>query len=197
MGGQRPSVHRPGSELKFLDDELVAKATIPTTGAIITETFNHIAQGTGESQRIGRKATLTSIHLKGYIRLEAATHEDNSTDRVRVMVVQDKQANGAAATVAQVLESQDINSFRNLENTSRFHVLYDKTSALNSSASISTYTGAMSRSLAINIRRNIDIEYSGTSGAIAEQRSNNVFLIAISESGNSSIFYHTRTRFRG
>ena len=50
-----------------------------------------------------------------------------SADEVRVILYLDKQTNGAAAGITDILESDDFQSFNNLANKSRFRTLMDRT----------------------------------------------------------------------
>ena len=51
-------------EKKFFDGELTSTAVL-SAGAIITPSMNLITTGTGESNRIGRKCKVVSLHIKG------------------------------------------------------------------------------------------------------------------------------------
>lgn len=187
----------PGTELKFLDN-IDAPVTAPTTG-IIQPSLALIPQGVGESQRIGRKTTVKKIFIRGVIALPSASLTNQSSDIIRIMVYQDKQANGAAAAVTDLIETADQSSFMNLQNSMRFRVLSDKKYSLNSSACAWTgsswTTGINSRAFKVSISCNIPLEFSGATGAITELRSNNIGVMLISESGLATAGYYTRIRF--
>ena len=68
---------------------------------------------------------LTKIDIRGYYRLGTTSVLSETSDVVRFIVYQDKQTNGASASVLNLLETADILSFRNLENKDRFKVLVD------------------------------------------------------------------------
>ena len=181
-------------ELKFLDT-LQTSNTIQATGEITSTSLNLIDAGTGESERIGRSVILKSIHGKGFIRLPETMTTSEFADQYRIIVYQDKQANGAAATVAQILQSTDIQSFRNLENTMRFHIMYDKTKTINATASLSTESGRQLHKVKINITCQIPLEFSGTGGGIADLRSNNVGVLMITEAGLAVSQMQWRVRY--
>lgn len=186
-------------ELKFFDT-VRATETIATTGTILNTSLNLIAEGTGEQNRVGRKCTVESVHLKGQVQLPAATSP--TTDRVRLITILDKQANGGAAAVTDYLETADINSFRNLTELGRFTLLNDQTCDVNTRAgagdsAMSDIYAPESKTIRVNKRLQIPLEFSASLGIISELRSNNIFVIALSQTGQATVSYTARIRFRG
>lgn len=184
-----------GGEMKFLDTN-IDDAVILQNGTIQNSgTVNVIAQGTGESQRVGRKVTIKQLHWRYTVsRPENLSSADlSSGDIVRVILYEDKQCNGSAAAVTDILETNDYQSFRNLANSGRFSILYDKTHDLNllngiSEASNSVSTSAVFRSTQFHKVCHIPIEYNGTNGTIAEIRSNNLGVLLLSRDGDKTSF---------
>lgn len=187
-----------GTELKFFDTSK-ALTTVAATGTILDDSLNHIAQGTGESDRIGRKCTLKSINLHGLLQLPAATAAVNTDDVVRFIVFLDKQCNGAAAGVTDILETNDFFSFNNLANKSRFRILCDKKLTINAQGATATagaYTyGEQRKGFNLYLRCNLPLEFDNTTGAITELRSNNIGVLAISNQGTARIQYTSRVRY--
>ncbi len=189
----------PG-ELKFhdltIDDAVVSGAG--TIGA----SFNLIAQGVTESERIGRKCTLKSIWWKYSIGLpeQDAVATPVLGDCVRQIVFLDKQANGAAAVVTDVLETAAFNSFRNLANQDRFTILQDKNHDIQYAGLASDGAGVVSQAGVTqnyqwHKKCNVPIEFSSTTGALSEVRSNNIGSIHISRNGVASFLSEIRVRF--
>lgn len=162
-------------ELKFHE---IAIGAAPTGAGVITASLNVIAQGTGEKQRIGRKCTIRQVLLSGDVQLGSSAVAGTGANRVRMLVYLDKQCNGAAAGVDDVLDTGNgipLDNFRELSNQARFQILIDKTWALNPTACDSTAaTGPLSYRVLVNYRMskrvNIPLEYSGTNGTIDEIR---------------------------
>ncbi len=189
-----------GMELKFHDVDFNS-VSIPIAG-VIQNSINFIAQGVSESQRIGRKCTIRAINWhwqleRGEIDDAAALSTPNS---VRVIMYQDKQANGATAVVTDVLESADFQSFRNLSNSQRFVILYDKTITLNitnlaSPSAADTSSSAVKRNGAFYKKCNIPLEFNAAAGNMAEIRSNNLGLLLISDDNDTDINSKIRLRF--
>lgn len=162
-------------------------------GTIVEDNMVEISQGVGESQRIGKECVIRKIHLRGQWSLPNGT---TSNERCRLMFILDTQCNGATATVGNVLETADIDSFLNLENTKRFKILYDRTVTLNAQANVSaTNTYPITKNVKWNKMCNIKINWSSTTGAIAELCCNNIFCMAISESGVGVFAGRYRLRF--
>jgi len=168
-----------GSELKFFDTALSIPfdltAEVPATGGQI----NLIPQGVTESTRVGRKCVLKSIHLKGDMLMAPAAGAGSCT--VFLYLVLDKQCNGAAAGVTDVLTSASLNSaLTNLENSDRFQILKKFAWSFTGQAGAAAAVQTVSKNMEYYKKVNIPIEYdsSASTGAIGTIRSNNVFLIA-------------------
>ena len=184
-------------ELKFHDLD-IDDATIASNGTIAQASCNIIAQGVTEVQRIGRKCTIRSINWRFNIRLPEGTAVTTTADSVRIIVYLDKQTNGAAATVTAILESDDFQSFNNLANKSRFRTLMDRQYDINTELS---GDGTTVDSPRFNMndtffkKVNIPIEFDSTTGAITEQRSNNIGVLLLSKNGLCTFASKMRLRF--
>ncbi len=190
-----------GGELKFHDVD--KDDAVIVNGGSVTATLIIIPQGTTEIQRIGRKCTIRSINWRFQVSIPPinATGAAPSGDTVRVILYLDKQTNGATATVLNILETADYQSFNNLGNKSRFRTLMDRTYSLNYAAG-SGSGGATDNDYAEVVfddtffkKVNIPIEYDNTTGAIGEIRSNNIGLLLITENGAGGLVSKFRFRF--
>lgn len=184
-------------ELKFLDT--AQSVTTPGNNGTVYTNLVVIPQGDTESMRNGRKVQLKSISIRGSLYIEPQTSTANTSDVVRIMLVQDKQANGLVFTAPMVLAgTPTYNNFRNLANTSRFNVLYDKSFVINSVGGVAADTFETRKVWNINRKLNLPMEYdaTATTGAITTQRSNSLAILAISENGAlSKIDYTARVRY--
>lgn len=193
-----------GGELKFHDVDLDT-ATVASAGAV-TATINIIPQGVAEDERVGRKCTIKSIQWKYQVLLKEANGGATpaNSDTVRIILFQDKQANGATAlvaTVAGILESADYQSFFNLANEGRFNILLDRRHTMNYHTltatqdvdtfdSCETFTdGTFYKSC------NIPLEFDAAAGVITEIRSNNLGVLLISKGAFCSFNSKFRLRF--
>ena len=186
-------------ELKFHDIDIV-DVFIDVSGTILAPSCNLIAQGTGESERIGRKCRIKSIDWRMSFRKNASTATAGD-DVVRIILYLDKQTNGAAATILDILDTADYQSFPNLANSSRFSFLMDRTFAINSHAGGGNGTTqdlySFMKTLRFRKRCNIPLEFNLTAGVIAELRSNNLGVLTISREGTSGMESTMRLRFSG
>lgn len=189
-----------GGERKFHDVDL-DDATI-ASGGTVTASVNLIAQGVTESQRVGRKCTLKTIQWNYTVSLpeDDAQATPPAGDIVRVILFLDKQANGATAAVTDVLESADYQSFLNLANSQRFHILHDKRYSLNYLTLASDGAGVVSsgqvqREHQVYKTCNIPVEFNSTTGAIGEIRSNNVGVLLITKNNAAGFASKFRLRF--
>lgn len=176
-------------------------ALVQSSGHIDTPQWPLIAQAVTESARIGRKVTVTSINFR-YILENVGVLDSSVTqsqDIVRIIVYLDKQANGAIATVTDLLETASVLSFRNLHNVDRFQFLMDRTHDVkNGSAAGNSSTSDYGRSLSSFTwfkKCSVPLEYTGTAGLLSEMTSNNVGAMVISEI-NSATTLSSQYRLR-
>ncbi len=190
-------------ETKFFDTDLDAIfGTIATT--MESSNLVIIPQGNTESQRIGRKVVLTRVDCKGILTLPASAADTNTSEIVRLLLVCDKQTNGAAFTGTDIWETDNWRSFNNLANSSRFRVLQSKTFVMNSSAGSgrgSTDTLSFAESvyewkMGVNLKLPIEYDNTATTGAVTTQRSNSLWLVSQSTTGLAIMFVsNSRVRF--
>ncbi len=188
------------AELKFHDVDL--DDAVVGTGGTVTPTVNIIVQGITESQRIGRKCTLRAYQWRYVLTLpeQDAVVTPETGDSIRIIVFIDKQANGATAAVLDILETASILSFRNLSNSGRFSFLCDKLHNINFAGLASDGAGVVSQALVNHeytfySKLELPIEFSGTTGAIGEIRSNNIGVLLLSQQGRVTFNSKIRLRF--
>jgi len=112
----------------------------PAVAQLQTGSLNQIAQGDQTYQRNGRKVNIRKIFARLVVRLPETTVAADTFDVYRVMLILDKQANGAVTTVADVLgftgQTVSASSFMNLENSHRYRVLADVFRTINMNAGV-------------------------------------------------------------
>ncbi len=194
MGGDR------AGELKF-NDKAIDDAVISQTGTITTSPCV-IPQGTLETERIGRKCTIRHFSWKYRLdlpELDAGATPPNS-DIVRVIIYQDKQTNGAAPTVLDILQTADLTSHYQLVNKGRFNIFLDRTHDLNYTAMASDGAGVVStcsieKYFTFNKACNVTMEYSGVTGNITTMKSNHIGVLVMSATGNAGMVSTVRVRY--
>lgn len=196
VGGNFGRYSGANAELKFIDLD-IDDSSISASGTVFNS-VNLIPQGTTESERIGRKCTIKKIGWRFRVHLPAGTIQ-TGLNTARIIMFLDKQCNGATAAVLNILETADFQSFRNLTETGRFRILMDRTYDMNYSAGMGNGTSndtvgiACSDTLYKDV--NIPLEFSSTTGAITEIRSNNIGILTISSLGVCALESKVRIRF--
>ncbi len=214
-----------GGEKKFYDMEL-DDASLASTGNFLGKTsigpntnsgtIVDLVQGTSESQRIGRKCTITKIHARMNFEFLPGSNpnlgmSDNAHETIRFILYWDKQCNGAAASFTDLIETDVYNSYRNLANVKRFVILYDKIWAWNSTAvgaadavdqqvgtAINQVSNRVIADYQINFSINvfIPIEFANTDGALTGIRSNNIGIMVWAKHGSRMKVSPSKMRLR-
>lgn len=191
-----------GPELKFHDVDADLAGADYSAGTIVnTSSLNLIAQGVTEGTRVGRKCVIRSINWRGAVKLVAnAAGTVTNGALLRILIVLDKQCNGAAPAVTDVLETANYASFNNLANKSRFRTLMDRTYKVDCMAAAGDGTANDTPDVYVPCsffkKVNIPLEFSSTTGAIAEIRSNNIFMLAIGNTTTTNVSMDSKVRLR-
>lgn len=186
------------SESKFFD--FSHNNAVMVTGGEILNSINLIAQGATEKTRIGRKIVLSSIHLNAWVRNVASPVLTDGFALGRFILYVDHQCNGATATVTDILASANYQSFRNLEQASRFTILFDKTIVVNAGAAqgdgttFSSYSSG--KAWKYNKKCNLPILFDGATGVMTEVCCNNIGLLEILGSDGAAMESNIRFRLR-
>ncbi len=201
----RPSTLSVG-EKKFFDNIFTDTNGIPNTGQILIDSINEIPQDVTESGRVGRVAYIKSMHCRGRLTIASVPSASTVTgDLIRLIFFLDKQANGAAASTALILQDTDILSFLNLENSNRFQILREIQCDMNHESAggdvggTDTNWGVGNKLFKFNIKfpgKGLKIDFNGATGAITEIRSNNIGVLGISVNGVTTITTELCTRLR-
>lgn len=187
----------PG-EFKSIDLSSSAD-TIDTTGSVTL--LNGCARGNDINQREGREITMKSIQIRGAVSANAQATNDQWA---RVMIVYDRQTNGTAPAVTDVISSSGICGMRNLENRKRFKILMDRTYVINAN-----YTGAATIYSACNNHhfleyyRKLDhpvVFNSGSAGAVSDISTGSLYMIRIGSvtagTAAAAITFCSRVRYQ-
>ncbi len=189
-----------GPELKFHDLD-IDDAVVAAGGTIAQASCNLIAQGVTESARIGRKCLVKQINWRFQINLPEvdAGGTPQDSDVIRVILYLDKQCNGAAAAVTDIVESANFQSFNNLSNKSRFRTLMDRTYEISPNGvggnGTAVDSGGANVTDTLFKSVNIPVEFNAATGAITEIRSNNIGVLLLGFAGVSGFFSKMRLRF--
>ncbi len=186
-------------ELRFFD-VAVDDAVIAAGGTIAADSTNKLAQGTLEEERVGRRATLVRLDWRYTVELPLATASADTGDVVRVVLYLDKQCNGASAAVTDILSSAAFDEHILPVNQDRFELLYDATHDMIpragglASGSVRWGPDTLHEVVSFEVTP-IEVEFSGTTGAIDEILSNNVGVMLLSRDGHCTFVSKLRWWF--
>jgi len=186
---RRPYYPRPGAEVKYID---TADAyAVNTTGTLTL--INGLTLGNTSTTRIGQKVTLKSLEVKYRLAVTATTGLDQTH---RLLFVLDRQCNGAALTLAEILVPTNTEGLRNLANPRRFKFIIDQRYDLSAATeSGSTKTGK----IFFQFKKPLVIEYNaGNAGTIADISSGSIYMVLLGSNvaGNTAGTAAVVTRLR-
>lgn len=191
----------------------VADLAVATYDANSTGVFTLLAVpvlGSDYNQRIGRKITLKSVYVRGYVGTQQALQAlasaaPASAQQARMIILLDNQPNGAVPVSTDLLVSANPTSQLNLNNRDRFKILCDKTFVFDPIIYTTTATQAVasaSRQI-YNIKKykklNIESIFNATNGGtIADINSGALYMfwIGTAAAGNNDAYSQLSTRVR-
>lgn len=184
--GFRGDYTRSSVEKKYKD---IAATTYgcDSTGSVTV--LNSVDEGTGVSQRVGRKICMKSVQLRGVVVPQdvPGAAANVSAQLCRVMLVWDKQPNGVIATIANILSASTSCSYINLDYRERFVVLMDKHYGLGplyvDTTATQTWSAVDKCTAVVNkykrLPQGTDVIFDGTGGGIADINSGALLLVTI------------------
>lgn len=126
------------------------------------------------------------------------------SDVARILIVQDKQSNGATADFSDIFawdgsgaQTIDWRAFRNMENIDRFNILMDKTIRVQNQNFPNGTGSAAACIVPFNFYRKcfIPVEMQGTTAAVANVKTNNVNVYIVGSQGYALVNGIARIRF--
>lgn len=122
--------------------------------------------------------TLRSVQLRILAGVTSGTGIDQCH---RYMLVLDRQVNGVAAAIGDILSAGTIYAMRNLANRKRFKILWDKCYNLNSAGESGSQRMIKPY---FKFKKPLKVDYNtGNVGDITDVASNAVYFIALSQVG--------------
>lgn len=164
-------------ELKFFDTAVSfnfdATGEVPATGQLCL-----VPQGVGASQRVGRRIDVVGVDLRGRLRFDPGASAAGDCV-ASLFVLQDTQTNGAAAGVTDVFTGSVLaEAMLNPFNELRFGVVHGQDFVFNAGAGVSGAYTPETKMVDWAFDVLVPLEFSSTTGAITELRSNNLCLFA-------------------
>jgi hypothetical protein len=179
-------------EKKYLD--LTFNAGAATAGVTSGGFLFPITVGSTPNQRVGNKITVTNFNLQGEVSNGIGANNFQSS-RHRVILFWDKQCNGLAATVLDVLKTATVDSFRNLDQVSRFVIVKDKFYTTHTPAMLAAGSAETCAPVKLSWKGAMTVNYGATGGVISDIRSMNLGVIVISDLSSGNFSFNCRTKY--
>lgn len=153
----------------------------PIAAAGSLDTGVVMSQGTSATTRTGNQVHISEISVEGLHFLATNVAADDA----RFIIGWDRQPDGAALTVAQVLEAANPQSVYNrdlVKAGGRVTILYDKHVGLNQPNAGAAIGGSL---MPLRFRKKVDtvVYYQSNAGTISDLLKNNLFVLQISTNG--------------
>lgn len=158
----------------------------PGTTSTLTH-FNGLSQGNSSTTRVGDKVKFKRLFIRGEVVINSA----GSAVVVRLMVVRDRQPNGAIFGITDLLVADSTIDLNNLKYGKRFKVYMDKKIPL-------SINGNRVAQFKKYIPLNFETDYSlGTAGTVADISKNSLYFILMSTDNTNkpTVTYNRRLRF--
>lgn len=192
-------------EIKFFDTDITTAGT--SSGVISSSSLNLMQEGDTDQSRDGNECLLSRIDIRGNLELPEESDQASvgllTPSLCRMIVYYDKQCNGAAAAVTDILAGATFDSFYNLDNRKRFRMLYDKVHSFNvlptsDGGTANQYDSAVQyRNIRWGMKLNKKIVFDATTGAITDLTSGNIGVLLITKGADVNVDLKARIRFIG
>lgn len=165
-----------GVEKKFLDTAVTLFVTGTNTATVTL--LNGLVGGTTSSARIGSRIEIKSVQFRSNFQNgQSAT----GLTPLRIKIVYDKEANGAAPAATDIMASDLIDGLNNLNTAGRFITVFDQTwqPVSGFSAGASGVGAAQAQVLDGYVKCNLPTKYNGgNAGTIADISSGSLYVLA-------------------
>lgn len=161
------------SELKHIDTNLAG--AVAAAGGI--QVLNDVSQGTSTTSRVGNQLYNVKLNIRGHVVLAAT----QAGDLFRYIIFKDKQTDGSAPAVLDILETANVDANYNLDKVgSRFVILADRYVPIQQAAATVTTPYVP---FALYKKLNFVTYYTGNAGTVSDISTNGLFVLTISQGG--------------
>lgn len=209
-----PAARNVGARAEVKTVDLAAATYTLNTTAVFTP-INIIQEGPGFNQRVGRKVMLKSLHLTGYLS-SSGNVTTNTSEYTRILLVYDRQPNGAVPTLADVLQDVTFNgttstgaiSGLNMNNSERFLIIRDSRFFSPSNGNAAALSDQVASNIDYTVNKcnlnefcrlnNLQTHYQASAGAVTDISSGSLLLITFGNVAPGSEGYaaHLKLRLR-
>ncbi len=150
-----------------------------------------LSQGDTTTTRDGSQVKFTSFRFDYFLKAGSSS----TKSLARIMIVHDKQTNQTQATATQVLQDSTIVdaivSGYNIDNVSRFRILYDKVHSMSSTGDSAVIHRIIHKKL------NLKVRYDANAGDVTDLTQDSIFLILVGDqtTNDPNITFQFRLRY--
>lgn len=183
-------------ERKFVDT--IATATSVSTDAPVVTLVNGVAQGSDFTNRIGRKTNWTSLQFKCHF---ASNAPDQAPQRLKVMVIYDKQPTNALPALTDILTASTSLAYNNLNNRDRFITLIDNECVMGETDNPATQTFshvANTKNIDKYQKVNLTTIFDGTGATLADINTGAIYVVTVGSTTTATAWtavWSVRLRF--
>lgn len=147
----------------------VGDLDVDTGGEI--QLLNGMQRGTADGTRIARRINMIALELRAYV----STPVDADEQTGRLMIVYDRQPNGIALAITDVINTSNPVGVKQYDNDKRFEILYDETYCIRKHG-----TEFKQPHFEIEIPMNHIVHYnSGNAGSVADILYGSLYVISV------------------
>lgn len=169
--------------VEFKHNDNTTSIANQTTSATVQNLFIP-TQGDTDTNRNGDSVKVVSLQAKFDI-----YHNSSATNTItRIMLIQDKQTNGAVPNASDILSVTSVIGLRNVDWGKRFNVLFDRKVHTDSTNPI--------KFLKFYKKITVHMEFGGNAGSIADINKNSFIVLAISDEATNGPQINRATRIR-
>jgi len=154
--------------------------------------FNALERGTDYDTRLGRQITMKNLQMTLNFEGNEAYIAASGPQNVRCLLIYDKQCNGVAPTLLNVLVTATAFSLRNLNYRNRFRVIMDKVYNIDGVSRLE-----FTKKYYINLRSRITTYNEGDDGDVGDISTGSLYMLFISDcaADGPTVRYHARLKF--
>lgn len=169
-------------ETKYLQ-QAVDATNISATGTLAQAALFNINQGNTDATRTGNQIKVTRLKIR-------FTFASSVEDRIRIILLWDRQPNGAAAVIADVMAGTTYNAGFNKNNVvghggSRFTIVSDVTRTIQPFITATETTQQHIQTFTKSAKKTVT--YGANGAAITDMATNNLFWVLFSSSGTGDL----------
>lgn len=152
------------------------------------------AQGLDDATRIGNKITVCNVNVKLLLQVPGAITAPVS---FRVVCYVDKQTNGTTSVYSDYLSNGAVEAFQNVDNAGRYTTLFDELVDMNYfQGALVTGAAQVAKHVTFGKKNlNIPMMFSGATGTIAACKTNQVYLLVMSNTAAMTITGYARVKY--